>query len=120
MDLDILILAGCSVLKIDFSSSPSSGPGLGWSRLLRAKGGPLAALLGYQRGAPCDNPNGDRIARQMAQRMAKGSTNFARDWLEVNGDNNANNAVAMDDQGYWWIEGTWLGDYNIKGPNPIP
>jgi outer membrane protein OmpA-like peptidoglycan-associated protein len=120
MDLDLLILAGCSVLKIDFSTSPPSGPGLGWSRLLRAKGGPLSALMGYQRGAPCDSPNGERIARQMAQRLARGSTNFARDWLEVNGDNNANNAVAMDTRGYWWIEGTWTGGYDIKGPMLIP
>ncbi len=120
MDLDLLILAGCSVLKIDFSTSPASGPGMGWARLLRAKGGPLAALLGYQRGAPCDSPNGERIARQMGQRMAGGSTNFARDWLEVNGDNNANNAVAMDARGYWWIEGTWTGGYDIKGPKAIP
>jgi hypothetical protein len=119
MDLDVLILAGCSVLKIDFSTSPPSGPGVGWSSLLRAKGGPLVALVGYQRGAPCDSPNGDRIAKQMAQRMTKGSISFARDWLTVNGDNNANNAVAMDDRGYWWIE-TTFGRYDIKGPKPIP
>jgi hypothetical protein len=120
MDLDVLILAGCSVLHIDFSTSPVGGTGLAWAALLTTKGGPLAALLGYQRGAPCDAPNGDRIAKQMAERMAKGSTAFARDWLQVNGNNNANNAVAMDAQGYWWIEGTTLGGYDIKGPRPIP
>jgi hypothetical protein len=120
MDLDVLILAGCSVLRIDFSTSTPTGPGVGWSGLLRAKGGPLAALLGYQSAAPCDNPNGDKIAKLMAQRMNRGSTSFARDWLTVNGDNNANNAVAMDDQGFWWIEGTLLGGYDIKGPKPIP
>ncbi len=120
MDLDVLILAGCSVLKIDFSTSPASGTGLTWAALLATKGGPLAALLGYQKGAPCDNPNGDRIAKKMAERMAKGSTAFARDWLVVNGDNNANNAVAMDAQGYWWIEGTLTGGFDIKGPKPIP
>jgi len=120
MDLDLLILAGCSVLKIDFSTSPPTGPGLQWARLLTAKGGPLSAVLGYQRGAPCDKPNGERIAQKMAERMAGGSTHFVKDWLEVNGDNNANNAVAMDVRGYWWIEGTWTGGYNIKGPKPIP
>jgi hypothetical protein len=52
----------------------------------------------------------------MAGRMARGSTNFAQDWLKVNGDNNANNAMAMDARGYWWIEGTWTGGYDIKGP----
>lgn len=120
MDLDVLILAGCSVLKIDFSTSPASGPGIDWSGLLRAKGGPLVALLGYRDRAPCDTPNGDAIARQMAQRLAKGSTNFARDWLEVNGNNNADNAVAMDDRGYWRIESTFFGGFEIKGPTPIP
>ena len=120
MDLDVLIIAGCSVLRIDFSTSPPSGPGVGWSRLLRGQGGPLAALLGYQKGAPCDNPNGDRIAQQMAQRMTAGSTSFAHDWLTVNGNNNANNAVAMDDQGFWSIKGTLLGGFDIKGPTPIP
>jgi hypothetical protein len=88
--------------------------------LLRGQGGPLAALLGYQKGAPCDNPNGDRIAQQMAQRMTAGSTSFAHDWLTVNGNNNANNAVAMDDQGYWQIEGTMFGGFDIKGPTRIP
>lgn len=56
----------------------------------------------------------------MAERMAGGSINFAQDWLKINGDNNANNAVAMDSRGYWWIEGTWTGGYDIKGPKPIP
>lgn len=119
MDLDVLILAGCSVLRISFTSPPT-GPGVKWSQLLRAKGGPLAALLGYGSGAPCDSPNGARIAQQMAQRLKRGSTSFARDWLTVNGNNNANNAVAMDDRGYWWIEGTWTGGFDIKGPKAIP
>jgi hypothetical protein len=120
IDLDLLILAGCSVLKIDFSTSPPNGPGMEWAKLLNTKGGPLVALLGYQKAAPCDSPNGDKIAREMAGRMARGSTNFVRDWLEINGDNNANNAVAMDSKGYWWIEGTLFGGYDIKGPKPIP
>ena len=32
MDLDILILAGCSVLNINFTSPPT-GPGVAWSKL---------------------------------------------------------------------------------------
>ena len=120
MDLDVLIIAGCSVLKIDFSTTPPTGPGLQWSRLLRAKGGPLTGLCGYRAGGPCDSPQGNKIAKEMAQLMARGSINFARDWLTVNGNNNANNAVAMNDQGYWWIEGTWTGGFNIKGPTAIP
>ena len=120
MDLDVLILAGCSVLRITFSTSPASGPGIGWSKLLRTKGGTLTALLGYRGSAPCDSPNGERIANLMAQRMKSGSTSFANDWLTINGENNANNAVAMDGQGYWWIEGGMLGGYEIKGPATIP
>ncbi|MGH3778965.1 MAG: hypothetical protein ACRDRR_25065 [Pseudonocardiaceae bacterium] len=126
MDLDVLILAGCSVLRIDFSSSPPTGPGLAWTSLLTAKGGPLVALLGYQRSAPCDSPNGNAIAKAMALRMAAGSTNYARDWLTANGDNNAINAVAMDAKGYWWIEPLidipifGKVSYGIKGPMTLP
>lgn len=119
MDLDVLILAGCSVLKIVFSGSRVSGPGLGWARLVTNKGGPLAAVLGYQAGAPCDQPGGNKIAEQMARRIARGSTDFVRDWLVVNGENNANNAVAINSRGYWWIEGTLFGGYEIKGPRRI-
>ncbi|MGH4007621.1 MAG: hypothetical protein ACRDTH_05535 [Pseudonocardiaceae bacterium] len=109
MALDVLILAGCSVLKINFSASRPTGPGLAWASLLIAKGGPLVALLGYQRLAPCDNPNGNAIAKAMAARMAAGSTN----------------AVAMDGQGYWWLE-PWIStrwgglSYQIMGPRRIP
>jgi hypothetical protein len=120
MDLDVLVLAGCSVLRIDASTSPPTGPGVAWTALLRAKGGPLTALLGYRKGAPCDSPNGNRIAAAFARRVAAGSSRFAHDWLTVNGDENANNAVAIDERGYWWIEGTLLGSYDIKGPTGLP
>lgn len=120
MDLDVLVIAGCSVLRIDLSTSPPSGPGVGWTRLLRSRGGPLVALLGYQRGAPCDHPNGDAIAAAMGARIRAGSTDFARDWLTVNGDHNANNAVAIDDRGVWTIETTWTGGFRISGPHALP
>jgi len=120
MDLDVLAMAGCSVLRIDLSTTPPTGPGVAWSRLLRSKGGPLIALLGYQRGAPCDSPNGEAIATTMAAKMASGSKDYARDWLTVNGDANANNAVAIDSSGYWTIETTFGGGYNISGPQPLP
>ncbi|MGW5192752.1 FAD-dependent oxidoreductase [Kribbella sp. NPDC004138] len=116
MDLDVLILAGCSVLRIDRSTSPPSGPGIAWTRLLNSRGGPLVALLGYQGKAPCDSPVGDRIAADMAARLKSGSTDHVRDWLTVNGDHNANNAVAIDSRGYWTIETTWTGGYSIRGP----
>jgi monoamine oxidase/subtilisin family serine protease len=120
MDLDVLIIAGCSVLRIDLSTSPPSGPGVAWTRLLQSRGGPLIALLGYQRGAPCDRPNGDAIAAAMAARIRAGSTDFARDWLTANGDHNANNAVAIDGSGVWTIETTWGGGYRISGPRALP
>ncbi|GIJ64029.1 FAD-dependent oxidoreductase [Virgisporangium aurantiacum] len=120
MDLDVLVIAGCSVLRIDRSTSPPSGPGVAWTRLLRSKGGPLVALLGYQRGAPCDSPNGDAIAAAMAARIRSGSTDYAKDWLTANGDHNANNAVAIDNRGYWTITATWTGGYGIVGPHVVP
>ncbi|WP_328520477.1 FAD-dependent oxidoreductase [Kribbella sp. NBC_00359] len=116
LDLDLLIIAGCSVLRIDTSKSPPTGPGLAWSRLLNSRGGPLIALLGYQGQAPCDSPNGDAVAAAMAAKLKSGSADYVRDWLTVNGDSNANNAIAMDSRGLWTIETTLTGGYNIRGP----
>jgi Mannosyl-glycoprotein endo-beta-N-acetylglucosaminidase/Peptidase M15 len=120
MDTNVLILAGCSVLHIDFGTSPPTGPGIAWTTLLKAKGGPLDALLGYRKGAPCDTPNGSRIAKAMAARMAQDSASFAQDWLTANGDNNADNAVAIDHRGYWSIDSGFFGGYDITGPQTIP
>lgn len=119
MDLDVLVIAGCSVLRIDPSTSPPTGPGVAWTALLVARGGPLAALLGYRSSAPCDTPNGDRIAAAFTRRLAGGSSRFAHDWLTANGDHNADNAVAIDARGYWWIDSGVLGGYTIKGPAPL-
>jgi hypothetical protein len=63
---------------------------------------------------------GNRIAKAMAEQLAKGSTQYAHNWLTANGDENANNAVVMDANGYSWIDGTFTGGYDIKGPIPIP
>jgi hypothetical protein len=83
------------------------------------------ALLGYRGSAPCDGPNGNAIAKAMAGRLAAGSTDYTRDWLTINGDNEALNAAAMDARGYWWLEpwiSTPLGSvsYQIKGPIKLP
>jgi hypothetical protein len=56
----------------------------------------------------------------MAKRLAAGSTAFAHDWLDVNGGANANNAVALDARGYWRIEGTLFGGFEINGPRALP
>ncbi|WP_174188560.1 peptidoglycan-binding domain-containing protein [Nocardia barduliensis] len=122
---DVLIIAGCSMLKINlgehlFLKKPLVGPGLAWSQLLANRQGGLTALLGYGGRAPCDKPNGDRIAAAMARRIRSGSTAFAWDWLTVNGDNNADNAAAIDVQGFWWIESKTLGGYQIRGPLKLP
>jgi len=66
------------------------------------------------------DPAGDAIAAAMAARIRAGSTDFARDWLTVNGDRNADNAVAIDGSGLWTIETTWTHGYRISGPHALP
>lgn len=126
MDLDVLILAGCSVLRVDLSGPSARGPGAEWARLLRTRGGPLTALLGYEASAPLDRPNGDAIARDMGARLAAGSRRFARDWMEVNIAHKASNAVAIDTSGYWDFDclrtplGTTCDLGDLRGPRPLP
>jgi subtilisin family serine protease len=117
LDLDVLILAGCSVLRVDFPMiGDPGGNGLAWAGLLTTRGGPLRAILGYGGGAPADARGGDDIARAMGARMAGGSRNFARDWLEVNEARRAWNAVALDTRGYW----DFTAFHNIRGPRALP
>ena len=117
LDLDVLILAGCSVLRVDFPTfGDPGGNGLAWAQLLTTRGGPLRAILGYGGGAPADARGGDDIARAMAARMAAGSRDFARDWMEVNEAARAWNAVALDTRGYW----DFTTFHNIRGPRPLP
>lgn len=119
MDLDLLIIAGCSVLHTDFSGGSASGNGLVWAGLLTTKGGPLRAILGYGASAPADNPVGNAIAREMGARLASGSTNFARDWMEINASHRAWNAVALDTSGYWDFDSGLLG-HSLRGPRALP
>lgn len=116
LDLDVLIIAGCSVLRVDFPlvGSPS-GNGLAWAPLLTGQGGPLAAILGYGGSAPSDARGGDDIARAMGARLAGGSRDFARDWMEVNEARRAWNAVALDTRGYW----DFTAFHNIRGPRAL-
>jgi hypothetical protein len=126
MDLDVFIIAGCSVLGIDFSGSSPSGPGLEWAKLLTGAGGPITSLLGYAGGAPLDSRGGDDIAREMATRIAGGSRSFVSHWLAVNGDRKSWNAVAMDAGGYWSLKAKralgflWSTGYTISGPRALP
>jgi hypothetical protein len=117
MDLGLLIIAGCSVLHID--TTTLRGPGLAWSRLLTSKGGPLYALLGYQGSSPSDSGGGNSIATAMGHRIASGDRRFVQSWLEINKQQRAWNAVAINTSGYWWLESGLFGG-SIEGPKPIP
>lgn len=126
MDLDVFIIAGCSVLAVDFSGASPSGPGLDWAKLLTTSGGPITALLGYGGSAPLDSRGGDDIARDMAGRIAGGSRTFVADWLDINGSYKSWNAVAMDARGYWSLTPTralgvlWSTGFTVNGPTTLP
>ena len=120
--VDVLILAGCSVLDLGTAASPDFG--VDWAELLFARRGPLMAILGYAGTAPCDTPSGDLIARRIGARLADGRTDYARAWLEANsftagGGFPGRNAVALDGDGFWSLScsGTTC---QIRGPQPIP
>lgn len=129
LNLDIFVIAGCSLLKIDTSSPAApTGIGLQWAPLLTSKGGPLLVLLGYAASAPSDDTAGNAIASEMGARLAQGTTSAVQDWLAINGRRKAWNAVGIDNRGYWWMEprpGTLFGhkDFepqDIRGPVALP
>jgi hypothetical protein len=108
-DLELLILAGCAVLNLAVgNSSLLKGPGADWAKLLKVKGGPLSAILGYRGVAPADNVVAS-IAAQIGAKL-KASVNENRwvsTWIEINAENpgkNTWNAVGIDPKGYWSIE----------------
>ncbi len=78
MDLDVLIINGCSVLG-DWGGSTEGEAVNGaktkpscrlrWQDLLTSQQGPLIAILGYRDTAPMDSGGGDQIALEMAQAM---------------------------------------------------
>jgi hypothetical protein len=115
-NLDLFIIAGCSVLNLDLTNlvtSPSrvlSGrTGVEWAKLLSTKGGPLTAILGYANEGPSDHPVGESIATDMANLLAGGSTSYVQDWLNVNMKYSAWSAVGMDGSGYWTINASAAG-----------
>ena len=133
-DLEVLILAGSSVLSVEFLNGKARGPGVDWSKLLKAKGGPLTAILGYGSEAPADKTVGNEIASQMGKKIVAGLNDdqWVKVWLKINGDHPGRhtwNAVGIDEKGYWWIEERsqadrarkdWSRLYDIKGPTRIP
>jgi hypothetical protein len=116
MDLDVFIIAGCSVLAVDASTGTVKGDGLEWAKLLKSNGGPLIALLGYgdlddnEKGgptgatAPLDNRGGDSIAQEMGK-WIKDSSNFngiIEKWLHINASVLNFQAIGMDEGGWCW------------------
>jgi hypothetical protein len=117
MDLDVLIINGCSVLG-DFGPStegeavegaktkPSCA--LRWQDLLTSRKGPLIAILGYRDTAPLDSGGGDQIALEMAQAMldtlGEKWNDYARKWLDINAKYpQTRTAAAIDNAGYSYI-----------------
>lgn len=106
-----VIIAGCSVLSVALSG-PMVGPGLDWLPLIRARGGPVEDMLGYgatvpnptsaQRQAPADNPVGNAVAEEIGKAISRGSNTLPSDWLEINAQHHAWNAVAIDRNATLW------------------
>jgi hypothetical protein len=115
MDLDVLVINGCSVLfwnRNPFEKADRGNLGLEWAKLLVNRDGPLRAILGYRYRAPADQPWGNRIAEQMGKAVARLGNDYrqyARTWLEINaamGGDSAHigwSAAAYDTLGYWYI-----------------
>jgi hypothetical protein len=121
MDLDILIINGCSVLRwlalsdqknLDPAAQESGTPPCGpqWQRLLCSNDGPLYAVLGYRDLAPLDSGGGNEVADRMGQAMArldpeKQWDRFAPTWMRINQQLGERTwtASAIDLRGYWYI-----------------
>lgn len=117
MDLDVLIINGCSVLGdwgLSTESEAVNGAAtrpscaLRWQELLTSRQGPLLAILGYRDTAPLDSGGGNDVAVEMAQAMLDTLRNdwaaYPRRWLEINAKRpQTRTAAAIDNNGYWYI-----------------
>jgi hypothetical protein len=124
MDLDILIINGCSVLRWSSPNDPcvATDPlaldpeeghapcGPRWQRLLCSRDGPLYAILGYRDLAPLDSAGGDAVAERMGRAMApldpeQQWDKFAPLWMKVNQQHGPSTwtAAAIDLKGYWYM-----------------
>jgi hypothetical protein len=113
MDLDVLIINGCSVLFWNHKSEHLDNPdwhdtGLWWAKLLNNQEGPLFAILGYRFSAPLDAAGGNRIAKEMgeaAKELGQQWWKYARKWMEINAKyENTLAAAAFDtDEGYYYL-----------------
>jgi hypothetical protein len=121
MDLDVFIIAGCSVLAVDASTGTVKGDGLEWAKLLKVNRGPLIALLGYgdvdenetnKNGslgpiggtAPLDRVAGDPIAKEMGKWIKEHPkfNGIIKKWLWINVFHENFMAIGMDKDGFCW------------------
>jgi hypothetical protein len=118
MDLDVLIIAGCSVLAVDGSTGSVSGDGLEWAKLLKLNGGPLIALLGYGdwddnensgwgpmgATAPKDHGGGNEIASELGKWIKANPSlkGIIRKWLTINMSHQNPFSVGFDKDGFCW------------------
>jgi hypothetical protein len=115
-DMKVLIIGQTSVLAMNVQNGVASGgSGAGFANLLKGRGGPFTAILGYRDGGPSTGDQQD-IAKMMGEAIARGLADdkWSEAWLGLN----TPGAVAMDGQGYWWIEerSTWSRSKDF----PIP
>ena len=123
-DLELLILAGCAVFNPAAGNGPVlTGPGADWAKLLKIKGGPLSAILGYRGIPPGDNVVSSIAARMGATLKAGVNENlWVPAWIEINAENpgkNTWNAVGIDRQGYWWIEKRGVMERGFGPPKKV-
>jgi hypothetical protein len=121
----VLIIGAPHVLQMNTGSVVSGGLGAKWVNLLRSKGGPVAAILGYQDDAPNIGDVGQDIATQMGTKLAAGLNDdeLVPTWLKINGDQpgkNTWNAVGIDAKGYWWIEEKSMWERSKDWPVRFP
>jgi hypothetical protein len=137
--MKVLIIGAPHVLLMNNANGFAvGGPGAKWASLLKNKRGPLTAILGYRDDAPNIKDVGRDVAQAMGDKIAAGlkDNDWAQARLSINGDHSGSdtwNGVAMDQNGYWWIEkrSKWSrsfdtvpfvsGDkYKLVGPASIP
>ena len=118
MDLDTLIIAGCSILGVDGTKDPLDGDGVEWAKLTKSKGGPLLNLIGYGdwdpnenegigpegHTAPKDDKGGNTIAKEIGAwiKANPAQKKIIQKWLMINMEHQNPFAVGIDKEGVYW------------------
>lgn len=116
-DVDYVIFAGCSVLRVDFDDQGVQVPGsrgLAWARMLGADR--VQLLFGYQQKAPKDDgQGGNDIAALMgsAFRKSRDRKDLIDAWFDANAQNGAWSAIVME-----YVSGT-SANYTYLIPNGV-